>query len=379
MDELLNLKLDQIAKESQDWTPEQQALLNQALKQSLTTSITPTPGFVLKTHILDQVPPPSEASSTSESSNAPNVNVVEKGTKIFINICQHSSIPGPYNSTLLRNWTAAEIEEASMGVDNGFRMAISLSDGGLRECLDSKGGQGFVVDACISSEVMKKLLAPSEEKKQESLIGGTSTIEQTTYSGFDGKRMKEFVCHLCMAVVEEKLNLSLSRSYSLPRMHAKGPLGQHQIYRTNISNSNTNNGNDLIMDLKENEVDNEQVFLKMPEYSIVEDLGDGNENGEEGQWPEYIIVTINIPLLQTNSSNNKTLNKNHNNFEEGEMKLEISPLSLTFRTGGGMYAPLKLDIGVPIVPGQSVAQYDPHKGEVSVTLYCEPLPASFMV
>ena len=122
-------------------------------------TITPNPGFVLKTYIIEPV----------EKSKS----------KLFINICENEYIPSPPLTT-----DEELIKAIEAGDNTNYRVPLSLSL--LKEDRDKSGNICYVVDVVMNSDPYKK------------------TLENPNF--------KAFMMELCLQWIEQKCNMKLDKS-----------------------------------------------------------------------------------------------------------------------------------------------------------------------
>lgn len=133
-------------------------------------TITPEPGFVVKTKML--------------STDA----------KIFINLCTHEEIEKP--------GLKKKLGDDGQPVEG---MNIPLSVGPRRQAQDKSGIDCVVYDIIVNPDVVKEAISD------------------------ETGRYKDFVCQLCIQALEQKYQLALEKRYKLPKVKYMGKVESQYI------------------------------------------------------------------------------------------------------------------------------------------------------
>ncbi|CAG8600443.1 4483_t:CDS:2 [Ambispora leptoticha] len=266
-------------------TDQYQKIMEDA-SESLALKIDPTPGYVIKTHLLE---------GTTASHPA--------GVKLLINVAHSEKVPEPSPAT------EQEIQRAMKAVE-GASYPVPFVVGNLREDVDKGANLCLVCDAVLNTKVYEK------------------TIENYDF--------KLFIAEHAMEHIEDKHNLKLNRDIVFPKLRCKGKLEvinlpvtrkQQSPIITEVSlpaavakNKATKETPSprLPLDQIQNPQQSLAVPIIKPKYSITE---------EKTSEKNYMKILIDVPNLETTNSST----------------LDIEPSRLIF------YAPqhYQLDIDLP--------------------------------
>ncbi|KAJ8326314.1 hypothetical protein QVD99_003421 [Batrachochytrium dendrobatidis] len=238
--------------------------------------------------------------------------------KVFVNICHSSEIPQPppISDEELKN-VVANMDSSS------YRIPLSLSS--PRSDIDKGGHVCIVFDVCVNS-------AP-----------------------FARTRKDEYFCSflvlMAIAWIEQKHKLKLSEDFSFPKMRTKGKLVRHTVrkYRKPFisemesSKSNDEESNSLSTDpssltalspIKTTKTVNKTATkdtANVPIHTFIFEPAVGH--------PEYIVIQVQLPLLETISKSELDIESDRLIFADGsKYKLDIPlPFSVDIDEAGAQF------------------------------------------
>lgn len=145
--------------------------------QPIMTSIqlNPEPGFVIKTLV---------------DANSPE----NPGTKVFINVCTDTNVPLPHAQSNPEALTWSELIQA--GQDVVVPIVVSEVKGDI----DAKEQFSLVCDCCVHPKVLRESIKSRD--------------------------VKVLLISTCINLVEQRMNVALSRDFKLPKRAAKGQLSK---------------------------------------------------------------------------------------------------------------------------------------------------------
>ncbi|CAG8464293.1 1321_t:CDS:2 [Ambispora gerdemannii] len=242
--------------------------MSEVSSESLTLKIDPTPGYVVKTHLLEGTTMPHPA-----------------GVKLLINVVHSEKVPEPSPAT------DQEIQQA-MEVVEGASYPVPLVVGNLREDVDKEGSKHCLVcDVVLNTKIYKK-----------------------TEKNYD---FKLFIAEHVMEHIEDKHKLRLNREIAFPKLRCKGKLetinlpvvGKQRapmITEVSLPTAATKNKATTISKetpsprLPLDQIQNPQQIAKSlpipitePKYSIAE---------EKIRGKNYVKISIDVPKLEATKS-----------------------------------------------------------------------------
>eukprot|EP00158_Paraphelidium_tribonemae_P001876 Partr_v1_DN24893_c0_g1_i2_m29522 putative PIH1 domain containing len=269
--------------------------------EAASTEILPSPGFVVKSHCLE---------STTKC---------QQGDKLFINMCHSPSIPMPVPPDASDDMVA----EAMQGIDNGYRVPLSLS--GCRLDVDKAGRSCLVTDACVNTRVLERCRTDA--------------------------RFRAFMIHMALSWVEQRHGLLVSRDYSLPKMRAKGELLERHVIvsRPEIIGSSTP---DAVKEKTPKQKLVEMSQVREPRYQLLTEPPHSSR-------PDYIICTVFL-----DDGDIAELGEG----DEDKLSLTLHPHRLVFEVEDMC----KLDIPLPSLVDIASAgsQFDRSLCQLTVTMEC---------
>lgn len=156
------------------------------MEQSKKIKLDPSPGFVVKTKILE--------------SSKPNVRLIT--TKVFINICHDKQVPKPK-----QDFDPAVV--FTLIINNKWEIPIIVSEEKIGT--DKKGQNSFIYDCCINSTCFQWCQVNSD--------------------------LRSILIEWCLEAIELLYEVTLEREYSIPKMLSKGELSGTIISESELDES----------------------------------------------------------------------------------------------------------------------------------------------